>query len=310
MKRALLVGINYVGTDHELHGCINDSNNMKAYLTAQGFTEIKQLLEADATTAGIKAGLQWLTAGTASGDVIVFHYSGHGSQMPRASAPTTFEEIICPVDLDWMTKIISDDDLHNVFNAVPNGVNTTVILDCCHSGTMLEQTGEFIPTATAVAPVSTPAKNLSRFLPPPAGVVSADMTHAEWHASKDVNASALLIAGCGKDQTSADTTFNGQPCGAATAALLQAVGANPNISYKDLINAMEAFMVAGQYSQVPELDGDSSLYGQTFLQPFSFAIPAATPAGPVSVSTSSSNTKVIIGLILVIAMIVAYIMFA
>ena len=70
MKRALLVGINYVGSSHTLRGCINDSNNMKAFLAGRGFTDIKQVLEADATTDGIIAALNWLVEGTKPGDVI------------------------------------------------------------------------------------------------------------------------------------------------------------------------------------------------------------------------------------------------
>ena len=32
MKKALLIGINYVGTNSELNGCINDIYSMKNYL--------------------------------------------------------------------------------------------------------------------------------------------------------------------------------------------------------------------------------------------------------------------------------------
>ena len=314
-KRALLVGINYVGTDHELHGCINDSNNMKALLTGRGFTEIKQILEGDATTAGIVAGLKWLIAGTEPGDVIAFHYSGHGSQMPRASAliispylpPSTFEEIICPVDLNWVDKIITDTTLRDIFNQVPNGVNTTVILDCCHSGTMLEQAQHLDTAVKDLAPIVETKSD--RFLPPPPGVVGPNLVHAAWSTSKDVNATALLIAGCHSDQTSADTVLNGQPCGAATASLLQAVAANSTISYKQLIIAMCNFMTANKYSQVPELDGDSSLYDQVFLEPFSFTIPASQPVSTTTTTSSKlSNDKVAI-IVAVAVIIILFIFF-
>jgi hypothetical protein len=120
-KRALLVAINYVGTSNELKGCINDSNNMKAFLSARGFTDIKQVLEKEATTAGIIAGMEWLIEGTERGDVLVMHYSGHGSQIPSKNEPDGFEEIICPIDLDWMKKVVSDETLRTIFNKVENG---------------------------------------------------------------------------------------------------------------------------------------------------------------------------------------------
>ncbi len=308
MKRALLVGINYVGSGHELHGCINDSNNMKSFLTDRGFTDIRQVLEADATTAGIVAALNSLVSGVVPGDVIVFHYSGHGSQLPSSAQPDGYQEIICPVDLNWMDKVITDDTLRDIFNKVPNGVNTTVILDCCHSGTMLEQTGTLSTTKEIVPTVEAPG---SRFWAPPPGIAAqtAGKPVVDWHTSRDVNATALLIAGCHANQTSADTILNGQPCGAATAALLKSANANSAISYRQLMNEMVDFMVQNKYTQVPELDGDSSLYDQIFLEPFSFVIPASVPgsiptAGGPSVSSGSSMKAVLIVAALVILILV------
>ncbi len=246
MKRALLVGINYVGTDHELHGCINDSNNMKAFLAGRGFTDIRQVLEADATTAGIIAAMNSLIAGTTPGDVIVFHYSGHGSQLPSTTQPDGYQEIICPVDLNWVDKVITDDTLRDIFNKVPNGVNTTVILDCCHSGTMLEQSSTLAATKDISPEQDVPG---SRFWAPPEGIAAqtSGKSVVDWHTSRDVNATALLIAACHANQTSADTVINGQPCGAGTTALLQIASANSTISYRDLANGMDSFMAQNKF---------------------------------------------------------------
>lgn len=295
-KRALLVAINYVGTSNELHGCINDSNNMKALLTGYGFTDIVQVLEKDATTAGIMAALNNLVTGVVPGDVIVFHYSGHGSQLPSLSESDGFEEIICPIDLNWMDKVITDANLRDTFNKVPNGVNTTVILDCCHAGTGLDQTTTYIIDAGPG----------SKFLAPPANIEAqlVDTTLVNWQTSKDINASALLVAACHANQTSADTVLNGVPQGAATGALIKSVTANPAITYKQLITEMTNFMTVNKYTQIPELDGSDSLYDQAFIQPFSFTVPVSTPtpAGPVVASSSSSNnTMLYVGIAIVVA---------
>lgn len=38
VRKALLIGINYTGTDHALQGCINDVHNMRDFLVQeQGF---------------------------------------------------------------------------------------------------------------------------------------------------------------------------------------------------------------------------------------------------------------------------------
>lgn len=291
-KRALLVGINYEGTGNRLRGCINDSNNMNAFLTSKGFTDIKMILEQEATTDGIKAGLEWLVADTHPGDVIVFHYSGHGSQLPSKYEPDGFEEIICPIDLNWMDKVITDDTLRQVFDKVPNGVNTTVILDCCHSGTMLDQTESLnrdtkqldenpFPTTKSVAR----KKKGDRYMKPPIKILKKlqDRELVDWETSKDVNATALLIAGCRENQTSADATIDGQAQGAATAAMLKIAKENAQISYKNLVSGMGDYMIQHRFTQVPQLDGSYSLYDQLFLEPFSFAIAPVNPATPTPI---------------------------
>lgn len=311
-KRALLVGINYAGTSNSLKGCINDSNNMKAFLSARGFTEINQILEKDATTDGIKAGLEWLVADTQPGDVIVFHYSGHGSQLPSDTEADGFEEIICPVDLNWLDKVISDETLRSVFNKVPNGVNTTVILDCCHSGTMLNQT-ESLTTKELSAPVATKKVKGARYLKPPAKITKklADRELVNWQTSKDVNATALLIAGCKANQTSADAFVDGVAQGAATAALLKSANLDPSISYKKLVSQMTDFMTANKFAQIPELDGSSSLYDQTFIEPFSFSLPIDIPISVpvVEAEPGKSNKGAIIAVvaaILIVALILIF----
>jgi hypothetical protein len=44
-KKALLVGINYTGTQNELYGCINDVNSIKERIIANGFTNINTITD-------------------------------------------------------------------------------------------------------------------------------------------------------------------------------------------------------------------------------------------------------------------------
>lgn len=288
MKRALVVGINYTGTGNDLKGCINDAMHMRALLSSRGFDQLELLLEKDATTAGIKAALARLVAGAVPGDVLVFHYSGHGSQLPSKLEADGFEEIICPIDLNWTTKVITDADLKRVFNAVPKGANTTLILDCCHSGDALNQdVGDSAGTAPkALEQPALPADG--RYLAPPASIEAKleERTLVDWQASRDVNDSALLIAGSHANQTSADAYIDGVHQGAATYALLQAVKVNPNITYKELMDEMTGFMITGGYTQRPELDGYPGLYTEIFCQPFGWA-DASKPAEVVTAAATA-----------------------
>lgn len=273
-KRAFIVGCNYPNTPNELHGCVNDANAMEAVLRDHySFTQIHKILDNNATTANIKAGLNWLVSGAQPGDVLVFHYSGHGSQIP-GNEPDGLDEIICPVDLDWQTKMITDNDLREIFDRVPNGVNVTVILDSCHSGTMLDQAQQFQPLGPGV-PRTEAAEKGSRYMPPPANIASLMegriVKHRVLHEmrGRDVNVTALLISGCQSTQTSADAYVAGNYHGAATYALCDALKrSNYDIDYKTLVTHMDQFMAVNGYTQRPELDGAPVLFGQKFACPF------------------------------------------
>ncbi len=88
-KRALLVGCNYPGTKCELHGCANDVRRMRTTLVERfGFDEsdILVMLDTDPSTpqptgANIRSSLSKLINSVQPGDALVFHYSGHGTQV-------------------------------------------------------------------------------------------------------------------------------------------------------------------------------------------------------------------------------------
>lgn len=301
-KRALVVGINYEGTSSELRGCINDANTMQALLLKQGFT-VEMVLEKQATTQGILSALGRLTAGAEPGDVLVFHYSGHGSQVFSTIEPDKMDEIICPIDLDWIKNVIRDDDLKRIFNAVPVGVNTTVILDCCHSGDGMDQveSAEFLLSTTGTKAIaSEPITN--RYLPMPADmaelVARKGIEVRTFDTTRDVNRSALLIAGCDYNQTSADAYIAGKYQGAATYALSQAIAKNPSVSYYDLVWSMNKFMVDNGFTQRPQLDGAKSLYSRGFLSswvdeaaPAPIVDPTPVPTTPAHSDTDSSTSR-------------------
>mmetsp|Transcript_24437 Transcript_24437/g.43497 ORF Transcript_24437/g.43497 Transcript_24437/m.43497 type:complete len:398 (-) Transcript_24437:140-1333(-) len=145
-KRALLVGCNYPGTQAALNGCVNDVSRMREMLiTTFGFPEsnIVVLIDTDSsytqpTGGNVKRALSTLVAECKPGDVAVFHFSGHGTQVPSPTARESDgkDEAICPSDLN----VIVDDDLRRILVNLPEGVKFTMVADCCHSGTLLDHT--------------------------------------------------------------------------------------------------------------------------------------------------------------------------
>lgn len=270
-KKALIVGINYPGTAHELRGCVNDANLINSVIRDQyGFSDIQMLLDNNATTANIIAGLEWLVADTVPGDVVYFHYSGHGSQMRDLDGDEAdgLDEIICPVDLNWADKVIKDDQLKAIFNKVPNGVNLTVTLDCCNSGGGIDQTNQYQSLGPAERALAPTAKD-GRFLPPPPEIAALEPTvgFKPRALSRDVNATGLLISGCQAHQTSADAYINGGYIGACTYVLADNLKkAAYDINYKDLVDNMNRELADYGFTQRPELNGPELLFGRSFLE--------------------------------------------
>jgi hypothetical protein len=141
MRRALLVGINYLGTRNQLNGCINDINNIGAYLyTVRKYNSFIVLTDYTAqkpTRANILSAFAVLLKGAVAGDELWFHYSGHGSLIRDTSGDEESgqDSCICPIDFA-RSGFISDDLIrNNLALLVPKGVRLYIILDACHSGT-------------------------------------------------------------------------------------------------------------------------------------------------------------------------------
>merc|ERR1712137_1193460 len=93
-----------------------------------------------ATRKEILDGCAWLVSGVSSGDKLFFHYSGHGTQVADTDGDEEdgMDEALCPADFR-VNGVIVDDLLHEVLvRKVPAGVQLTAIMDCCHSGTVLD----------------------------------------------------------------------------------------------------------------------------------------------------------------------------
>ena len=169
-KKAFLVGINDyapVGPGgSDLRGCVNDVRDMAHTLNALGIVpampgSMRICTNACATRANILAGIRWLVAGAKKGDVIVFYYSGHGSQVADISGDEIDkrDETICPHDYAT-AGMIKDDDLRMAFAGVAAGVNLDVILDSCHSGSGTRE--------MAALAVASPEEQVTcRFIEPP-----------------------------------------------------------------------------------------------------------------------------------------------
>ena len=267
-RKALLVGLNrYPDPENTLKGCINDVRQVSDLLysrfgfAADGSTRL--LTDARATTAAIVDRLHWLLDGARPGDVLVFHYSGHGSQVPDRHGDERddgLDEIICPYDLDWDDPF-TDDDLYTIVKDLPAGVNLTVVLDCCHSGTGLREAGS-------------PARRRCISAPPAVSPPRRADAAVRRFGSRAAQHGAILIAGCRSDQVSADAYIDGDYHGALTYFLCQAIEASDgDLTYRDLIDRVRRALRDQRFEQVPQLEGPAALLRGRVLDPLVELVP-------------------------------------
>ena len=286
-KKALLVGINDyapIGAGGpDLSGCVNDVRDMAHTLNTLGIIpagprSMRILTDSRATKAAILAGFKWLVRGAKKGDVLIFQYSGHGSQIADISGEEIDhrDETICPHDFDT-AGMITDDDFRSLLSGLPAGVNVDIFLDSCHSGTgsremaaMVTGGEEQIVSYRYVEPPidwgyfleADPSLPLRGILKP----IIASESGGEPTTRQAVEVSQLnhvLWAGCRANQTSAEAVIDGSVRGAFTYYFCQALRrAGLGITRRRLDRLVSADLARNGYGQVPQLEGSEASLGE------------------------------------------------
>ena len=297
-KWALLVGINEYRVDRwKLKGCVNDVLMTKELLINKfGFPEanVKTLLDEEATADNIRQGIEeWLIAKSKPEDIVYFHFSGHGAQIPDTDGDEEdgMDEFLCAVDLNPGNKktLVTDDQLKELFERIPSK-NVTIITDCCHSGTgtrdislnrsraidswelenfaLVEQAD-----GSTRAVVMTPPAGSSRppqAPPPPPPAAEPPPPPAEVQTAPQVsietgNKLQVHISGSHDDQTSADAWIRqGMYAGALTYYWIENLKKAPaDLTYRQLIERVRRDLKARKYTQIPQVNGaaDRPVFG-------------------------------------------------
>ena len=217
MKRAVCVGINnYPGIFNDLKGCVNDARDWCAWLQGLAF-DVRLILDSQATIASVKAALQALVSVTKAGDIAVFTYSGHGTQVVEAGGDEgdPYDEAICLYDGN-----VIDDELRAILQSLHPQGTLVVISDSYFSGSVTRIAGE---------------KAIPRFIPP--AVPTSGRVARRPFLLPEAGMREILITGCSDSEFSYDAEFNGRPNGAMTAMALQLIQQNPNATYREFHTA-------------------------------------------------------------------------
>ena len=156
-QRALLIGVsNYEANLPPLAGSKNDVMLIRELLVQKyGFdrANVQVLIDEQATRAQILSAVRALSERTVADDIVLIHFSGHGSQAPDMNGDEDdgFDETILPHDSRTPgIADITDDELNALLSGFEFG-SVVVILDSCHSGTGT-RSGPTLVTQRWVAP--------------------------------------------------------------------------------------------------------------------------------------------------------------
>jgi hypothetical protein len=268
-RRAVLVGVNtYVPADtsakstepsdgpgaaargrargkfSNLEGSLNDVESIHQLLvTRYGFAEknVQILVENKATHDDILHAIQIYLADAASpGDIGVFYYAGHGSQMKNSKSwkLDKLDETTVPADSYKGVSDIRDKEYARAFmKVIDKGVILTAIFDSCHSGSVTRGYSRF---------------NRVRSIDPDPGDSMDD-----YSGPFPEMRGALVFAAAQDTESAAEgRDDNGVDHGAFTAALIKVMSSvPPNESANDIFQQAFALMRSAGASQVPVISG-------------------------------------------------------
>lgn len=265
MKKAVCIGINnYPGIFNDLKGCVNDANDWSALLQGLGF-DVSLMLDSQATKQNVKTALQGLVNGTNAGDIAVFTYSGHGTQVADTNSDEgdRYDEALYVYD-----GSIIDDDLRAILQGIHPRATLVVISDSCFSGTV-----------TRVAALAA-ERSRPRFVPP--AVPFTGMTARRPFLLPEADMPEILIAGCSDEEYSYDAEFDGRPNGAMTALALRVIKQNPSATYREFYATLRELLPSSDYPQTPQLEGsdvnkDRRLFEPLAVEPGPGPAPEPTP---------------------------------
>ncbi|KAG5491031.1 hypothetical protein JIQ42_00921 [Leishmania sp. Namibia] len=242
--RALFIGINYTGTSHELRGCVNDVRLMLGTLQQITFPISECCILVDdpsfpgftgmPTRENIIKHMLWLTGDVRPGDVLFFHFAGHGGQtMAARDSEEEYDQCLIPLDHKKYGSILDDDLFLMLVAPLPAGVRMTCVFDCCHSASMLD------------LPFS--------YVAPRMGAGGRREYMQQVRRGNFSNGDVVMFSGCTDSGTSADVQNGGHANGAATLAFTWSLLNTRGFSYLSiLLRTREELLKKGRL-QVPQL---------------------------------------------------------
>lgn len=235
-------------------------------LRSQGFTDITILRDADATKEGIIAAIEDLTNKASKGDIVVFHYSGHGQQVKddnNDEKSDGYDEALVAYDAQMRFRPgvyegenhLRDDDLDKLFfnlrKKIGSKGNLLVILDACHSGTGTRGLAKARGTMEKMAPKDYEPETSGEEI----GMV--DNSNNSRGAGADLG-SMIILSGASPDELNYETEDdNGNSVGSLSFAFSRAIAkSDKNTTYRAFFDMIKVDMMVLAPNQQPMVEGN------------------------------------------------------
>lgn len=223
----------YVGTENDLEQCLKDQLALMGALPeyqVRRYTnyQVKEKLFAERHYE--------ILAEAVPGDVLISHYSGHGTQVACSISvePDGYYEGLYLYD-----SVLSDKELKAIRDAIPEGVTVVFIIDSCFSGGMSKSIGNptkarFVQTEDRVF-----TKRVSGIT---AGLKSEELN-------------CIIMTACSENEVAYDGVFS---------PVLAAMRGR-SVTYRDWFNNAAAYIKAHGGRQTPMLYGPANLLDKKML---------------------------------------------
>ena len=271
-RHALLIGIDRYPRfpeQNQLQGCVHDIELMAGVLEEVfQFERIRCLTDEGATREGIASALDRLASEVEQDDVVVVHYSGHGSRRhrPGGASADGHDESLVPHDSgrgEGENRDIYDFELRQWLGRMTAKTPfVTLIFDACHAGSL---TRDLWSARVRSVPAVGDDAWLSRN-----GTDSRSKLGTGHHRPQEV-----IVAACAPHERACELKYGeaARPHGALTFFLCQELRRSlPGDTYRDLFERFAHRLAVDYPGQHPRLMGsrDREIFGLRTFQPMRF----------------------------------------
>jgi hypothetical protein len=306
-RRALCIGIDdypHLKPWEQLKGCVNDARLAADVLqTTFGFLpeHVRLLLNEEASREGILAAFDRLVQETGESDVVVVHYSGHGSWAWNndGGEEDGKDETIMPWDSgrgSHPNLDILDNEIHLFLVALTQRTpHVTFVFDSCHSGGITREVGgsraRAVPGASKGDPQ--PPRVRQEVVARTRGAGGGGTGPGPSGFMSGLGARYVLVAGCRNEEKSYEHPGEGGVDHGAMS--FHFYGALASISstttYGDVFERVYAAVTGANDKQHPQLEGavNRVIFGVETVEPLRYLLVSSRSGDEVVISGGAAH---------------------